>query len=273
MVIDIFTMQKFTREEFEQISGYNSARDLFLGRQKHYKSRFILEEKFNSLVKILVDEKDNEYFLIVPSSMEFYFNNLTSNEKSGLGLVSLDKICSTTIRGVKLTKKNPCLEKLEEFSQKRKSTYNPDAHKSYFSKTKDGKRIVGKKWAEKNPDKIKKYRNKYESFRRDNDLNFKLRKSLRNRIRLVLNGSQKSQSTQELLGCDISFLKSYLETQFQEGMTWENYGFYGWHIDHIKPCASFDLTDPEQQKQCFHYLNLQPLWAKDNLSKGDKYNP
>ena len=65
-------------------------------------------------------------------------------------------------------------------------------------------------------------------------------------------------------------LKIYLESLFQEGMTWDNYNFYGWHIDHIIPIASFDLSDPEQQKKCFHYTNLQPLWASDNLQKGVK---
>lgn len=55
-------------------------------------------------------------------------------------------------------------------------------------------------------------------------------------------------------------------------MTWENYGFYTWHIDHIRPCASFDLSDPEQQKICFNYKNMQPLWAHENLSKHAKYN-
>lgn len=97
--------------------------------------------------------------------------------------------------------------------------------------------------------------------------------ALRSRVRGALKGTGKSDSTMNLVGCDISFLKKHLEDQFTKGMGWENHGFYGWHIDHIRPCASFDLTDPEQQKQCFHYTNLQPLWAKDNLSKGDTYDP
>ena len=60
----------------------------------------------------------------------------------------------------------------------------------------------------------------------------------------------------------------HLEAQFKPGMTWDNYGLKGWHVDHIRPCASFDLRDPEQQRRCFHYTNLQPLWAEENLKKG-----
>ena len=70
------------------------------------------------------------------------------------------------------------------------------------------------------------------------------------------------------LGCTIPELKQYLESKFQEGMTWENWGVHGWHIDHIIPLSSFDLTCREQFLKVCHYTNLQPLWAKDNLSKG-----
>ena len=68
------------------------------------------------------------------------------------------------------------------------------------------------------------------------------------------------------MGCSVSFLKGFLEAKFKEDMTWENHG--EWHIDHIKPCLSFNLLDEEKQKKCFHYTNLQPLWADENLSKG-----
>jgi hypothetical protein len=73
------------------------------------------------------------------------------------------------------------------------------------------------------------------------------------------------------LGCDVITFKKYLESQFKEGMNWNNYGRKGWHIDHIRPCSNFDLSNLEQQKQCFHYTNLQPLWWKDNLIKSSKY--
>ena len=94
--------------------------------------------------------------------------------------------------------------------------------------------------------------------------------NLRRRMSFVLAGARKAAHSIELLGCTRDELRAHLERQFTSGMTWDNYGVKGWHIDHRKPCAAFDLTNSEQQKECFHYTNLQPLWAKDNLAKGDK---
>ena len=74
----------------------------------------------------------------------------------------------------------------------------------------------------------------------------------------------------KLLDCSIPELRLYIESKFQKGMTWDNYG--EWHLDHVIPCDTFDLTDSEQQKICFHYTNLQPLWAVDNLKKHNKLN-
>ncbi len=100
---------------------------------------------------------------------------------------------------------------------------------------------------------------------------YRVMHNVRTRLReLVLN---KSARTSTLTGCTGSELVEHLTRQFENGMSWENYGFYGWHIDHIRPCASFDLTDPEQQRECFHFSNLQPLWAEDNLRKSDHWNP
>ena len=96
----------------------------------------------------------------------------------------------------------------------------------------------------------------------------KIAQTNRGRIRDALRGIAKTASTEQLIGCSFEELKSHLESKFQEGMTWDNYG--DWQIDHIKPCASFDLTDSNQQKICFHYSNLQPLWKKENQSKGGR---
>ncbi len=92
--------------------------------------------------------------------------------------------------------------------------------------------------------------------------------AIKERIRHALNGNVKSGRTTELLGCSIKELRAHLESKFLASMTWSNRGQFGWHIDHIRPCSSFDLSDPLQQRECFHYTNLQPLWWLDNIKKG-----
>lgn len=101
--------------------------------------------------------------------------------------------------------------------------------------------------------------------------NYYLSKCIRSRIYRVLMGQLKSAPTLELLGCTIAEFRAHLESRFTDGMTWENYGTH-WHIDHKRPCASFDLSQPEQQRQCFHYSNMQPLGASQNISKGSRWN-
>lgn len=98
----------------------------------------------------------------------------------------------------------------------------------------------------------------------------KVLKILRRRLQAAFSAGRKfSKTARDLLGCEIPHFRAHLESLWKPGMSWENYGFYGWHIDHIKPCAKFDLADPEQQKACFHWTNLQPLWAKENFDKRD----
>ena len=109
--------------------------------------------------------------------------------------------------------------------------------------------------------------------RRETDMNFNMTLRLRRR----LNGAMHSQgavaaaSTLELLGCTADKLKLHLASQFTDGMSFDNYG--EWEIDHIRPCVSFDLTDPKQQKECFHFSNLQPLWKSDNARKCGRWEP
>lgn len=114
----------------------------------------------------------------------------------------------------------------------------------------------------------KQQRNKRLKERRKTDINYQIKSNLRTRLSLAVQGKNKSAATLELLGCTIDRLKNHLEYHFTDGMNWGNYG--KWHVDHIIPCASFDLSDPEEQKKCFHYTNLQPLWGIDNIRKGGK---
>lgn len=100
--------------------------------------------------------------------------------------------------------------------------------------------------------------------------------SLRNRLSSAIKNRNKAGSAVKDLGCSIEEFIKYIEEKFYhepntgEVMSWENRGRYGWHLDHIIPLASFDLTDREQFLKACHYTNYQPLWWWQNLSKGDK---
>jgi hypothetical protein len=98
---------------------------------------------------------------------------------------------------------------------------------------------------------------------------FRLYASIRTRINRTIKHNIKCKKTIDLLGIDIKGLWKHLRSKFKPGMTKQNHGKV-WHIDHIIPCAAFDLSDPKQQIKCFHYTNLQPLFAHENLSKGAK---
>jgi len=165
--------------------------------------------------------------------------------------------------------------------RKRKKIYD----RKYYEKTKESRSGIRHQYYSKNKERIKerfKERLVYDkehhlelkracnSRRYKNDIQYKLGILLRGRLRSVLNGGIKSGSSVRDLGCTIEELKEHIESLFTDGMSWDNHGKYGWHIDHILPLSSFDLTDREQLLIAVNYKNLQPLWAKDNLSKGAK---
>ena len=110
----------------------------------------------------------------------------------------------------------------------------------------------------------------YDKERKKVDVGYRILRNLRTRLYQALKKLKKSDSTMKLTGCTLEQLKKHIESKFKDRMSWDNYGV--WHVDHIIPCAQFDLSDPEQQKICFHYTNLQPLWAKENMSKGAKWD-
>ena len=112
--------------------------------------------------------------------------------------------------------------------------------------------------------------------KRREDPEFKLVENLRSRLHGALNGRSKSAPTLELLGCSVAVAKWFLEQQFcpdpdtGEMMTWDNHGPRGWHVDHIVPFDAVDMADPSQQRRVCHVSNLQPLWWRENLSKGHR---
>jgi hypothetical protein len=185
-------------------------------------------------------------------------------------------------RAYRLAHPDKCKAYRDEHREKHK-----EYTKAWYAKNRDAIAAAQKKKLLENGDEIRAKRRAYDAKNKDrfkvrvrsyknkrfaekfySDPCFRLLHNMRNRLGHAMAGKAKSGGTVKLLGCSAPFLRDYIESRFLPGMTWENRRM--WHVDHIRPCASFDLTDPAQQIACFHYTNLQPLWATDNIKKNDK---
>ena len=199
-----------------------------------------------------------------------------------------DKILKRSKKYYHKNKKH--ISKVKKVYRENNREYFKQQSHNYYINNKDRLRAQNKQWREANYIKLKtkkrqyyklnkeavmKQHNKYVKIKYKIDINFRLRMILRSRLRSAIKNNQKVGSAVKDLGCRVSDLKTHLENQFylhpatKEKMTWNNHGYYGWHIDHIIPLSSFDLTDRGQFLKACHYTNLQPLWMKDNLEKSN----
>ncbi|WP_440928746.1 hypothetical protein [Candidatus Pelagibacter sp.] len=173
-------------------------------------------------------------------------------------------------------KKNP--EQLKMARKRSKIKYwkklkdeDPKKYELMLEKTRQATR----KWKEKNKDKLKssKYlqtQRRWKKQKIKTDPIYKISERLRSYLSRSIKGViQKNSKTEKIVGTSFKNLVSHLEKQFKPGMTLSNYG--KWHIDHIKPITKYDLTKPGEVEKCFHYTNLQPLWAAENIKKSNKY--
>ena len=155
------------------------------------------------------------------------------------------------------------LKNLEHLKQKAKEWR--ERNKSYL-------KISKKEYYLKNKDKSVLASRLSRQRRYNKDIQFTLTTKIRRRIHMAIRKqfTSKAYKTRELLGCDYNSFKKYFSSLFKKGMNWNKFNKGEIHIDHIRPCSSFDLTKSEEQRKCFHYTNTQPLWAKENISKGAK---
>ena len=142
-----------------------------------------------------------------------------------------------------------------------------EAAKQWRRDNRDRAIETGRRWREAN----REYSNTYHKKRRASDPAYKILHNMRTRMSHALDGNLKHSTSVELLGCTPDQWKAHLESQFVDGMGWNQRG--KWVIDHILPCSAFDLTKKKHQKYCFHWSNTQPLSAEANLRKSDKYCP
>lgn len=152
----------------------------------------------------------------------------------------------------------------EEKIKKYQVKYNKE-NKKYIQQRNN---IYSINYYKNNKYKIKIRHSEYFRKRLKHDLNFKLAYNLRTRLSHAIKRHSKRGSAVSDLGCSIEQFKNYVKSKFDNKMTWENYG--KWHLDHIIPLSSFNLSDREQFIKACHYTNYQPLWAIDNIRKGDR---
>lgn len=138
--------------------------------------------------------------------------------------------------------------------------------RNYFQENKDAIYEYRKEYKQENGKQINSYMNEYMKSRYKNDLNYRIKSICNKRLRDYIRN--KTKQTMDYVGCDVDFLRLWLEFLFVEGMTWDNMGSV-WHIDHVRPCNSFDFNNEEEIYDCYHWSNLQPLFARDNISKND----
>ena len=158
-------------------------------------------------------------------------------------------------------------ERRKEYYQENKERIK-QISKEYYHANWEKQRAWEKNYRQENKEKLNAYANAYIKKLYKEEPDFKIMTTCRIRISQAIQKGYKSAQTTELIGCSIKHLMKHLEEQFDENMNWDNYG--EWHVDHIIPVASFDLTKKEEQSKCFNYKNLQPLWALDNILKSDK---
>lgn len=164
-------------------------------------------------------------------------------------------------------KKKHYLKKQKRYYEENKDKIY-ETTKAYRERNIEWYRSYNRQYYKENAEKIKENSKKSLYRRIENDIGFKILQRLRKRMYDAVKGTVKSARTIELIGCSTDKLRKHLEKQFTDGMTWDNYG--EWHVDHIIPCANFDFTKESDQRECFHYTNLQPLWAVDNIRKSNK---
>lgn len=199
-------------------------------------------------------------------------SEFSKNKNSKDGFVSECKECKKSY-DIERYKSNReiLLDKSKQYQEKKK-TQVLEYQKQWYTQNKNKVANHHIEYRKNNKEKIQLSINRWVSNKKKNDIFYASFSNMRNRIYQALRKGKgkKSQKTLEYLGCELDFYKQYIEQLFLPEMNWKNYGEI-WEIDHIKPCASFNLTKEEEQKKAFHYTNTQPLFKTSGIAKSFGY--
>jgi len=187
------------------------------------------------------------------------YNSSRKSKKLIVSETHINKVCNTCSKTKSLTEFGTCSKSKDKHFHRCKECQKP----SEWNKEKQT--LSERKYCNNNKEKLQeKWRKRAEN------IQFRVKQRLCARIKSALKevSLRKTDKTYEYIGCSYNFLKSWISYQFQVKMSWDNIGL--WHIDHVIPCASFDLTNPESASECFSWKNLRPCWAEENMIKGSK---
>ena len=275
------------------VKGYSCFECTGKGSKKYAKKLEIMREENAKKIAL----KEEAFLENLPVDIRKKIITREEAIAKGLNRYFTGKPCQKGHLSERDTSGHQCITCKNENQRRRRSTpegkdkQREEAKKRWANTEQRAKQIKAyKDWKEQNPERVKvlkrrdwyKHHEKnlaksqaYERKRYKEDPVFRLRMNLPKQIRkaLINQGNRKENSTRNYIGCNISKLKEHIEDQFTDGMTWANYSKDGWHLDHIRPCASFDLSDKDQIKICFNWRNLQPLWSLENTVKRDRYTP
>ena len=237
------------------------------GKAQKEKLKIKNRERLNSIVRTCKSE-----------TCEEEFNPNRNNQ------VFCSEICADRQGKRDWKKRNHELyKKMERERKKNKYENDPDYRFSrlikvntrYHSQSLEEKKERNKKQRlARDPEKVRKYAREYQAERSKIDINFLIIKKLRTSTKKAIkrHGSETDSQTLELIGCSLDHCRNYIEGQFNKNMTWDNWEPKGWHLDHIRPCSSFNMSEESQQYVCFNWRNLRPLWWDENINKKDKYD-
>jgi len=237
------------KKEYNKIYYQNNKKQIRLKQKNYYKEYY---ETYKKDKKIYYQNNKEE---ILNQRKEYYQNNK-------------EEILNQRKEYYENNKEEMKINKKEYYQNNKEEILNQ--RKEYYENNKEGILLKDKEYYQNNKEEKIIYQTQYILNRLKIDINFKLAHNLRSRLRKAIHNNQKSGSAVRDLGCSVPELKLRLESMFQPGMSWENYNFYGWHIDHIIPLSSFNLQNREEFLKACHYTNLQPLWAEENLKKNNK---